>query len=103
MKVRKVELKKDCTIVFATEQNIKQNQFLELDYLGLGQKHYFKVTEIETISDITIMVKAVEVGYWSILLSRKPSFDVRDLIDSELTLVTDQDKIDEINKKSKLC
>jgi hypothetical protein len=57
------------------------------------KKRFYKVAEVSTIDKIQVEVAAVEYGYYANYLSNEAEFDVRSLIDMEVTQLTDLEQI----------
>lgn len=86
-------------IAFRTSENLKKDDLVRLEIQG---QHYFKVTDIAIIEK-ELLVSARETGYWANALERKDNFDIRNLIDLKVTLITDTEVIQRINKEACWC
>jgi hypothetical protein len=65
--------------------------------LSLEDKnHYYKAEEIRALDRHTVEVSVSESGYFGSRLSRKPKFDVRELIGLKLEKVSDEAVIQRI-------
>ena len=65
--------------------------------------HPFEVHSININEDNTLDVEAHEVGYWCSKFDHDKNFDIRSLINEEVTLVTDIKEIEKINEQSCWC
>lgn len=87
-------------ITLITEENVTKGQMLEI-FLD-KERHNFEVTDI-SITEGKLSIDAREVGYWARKIDRKKDFDLRSLLGVEVTVVTDAEKLKQINTESCWC
>lgn len=87
-------------IEFITDEPVKDGQLVEIIFGGVMP---FTIREVEITSNKKLLCKATESGYWATKLSRKKDLDIRTLIDIDVELVTDADRIKKINEESCWC
>jgi hypothetical protein len=67
-----------------------------------GKQHCFKVEEISTTEDNLLEFCAVEYGYWEYKINRKVDFDLRQLIGLDIELITDKEKLMQLDNSSSM-
>lgn len=100
-RVRRTSGLRGGVITFQTDKPVFSGDIFTLHFDG--KDRYYKAEEISTIDKENVEVAATEYGYIGSRLSRQPKFDVRSLLDLELTQVTDEEKLKQIAKSSTLC
>lgn len=86
-------------IEFESIENVKKGDYFKI---VIDKCSYdFKAVEIKVKSD-KLLVKAKEVGYWAQKLDRK-GVDLRNVINTEVIHVTDQEEIENIYDRSCWC
>ncbi len=88
------------TIEFETDHTITDSTVIELLYNG--ERKPFNVREVE-IAGNKLLGRAVECGYWAQKLDRKEDLDLRTLIDCEVELVDDAERLKQIRTESCWC
>lgn len=96
LRTRRTQSLKGGIITFTTSGEVFENDIFTLNFND--KERYYKVEEISTIDKDTVEVAAVEYGYFAQKSSRQPNFDVRSLIDKEVTKITDSKLISDIHK-----
>lgn len=100
-RVRRTSGLRGGVVTFQTDKPVFNGDIFTLHFDG--KDRYYKVEEISTIDKTHVEVAATEYGYIRSRLSREPKFDVRSLLDLELTQVTDKEKIRQITMSASLC
>ena len=101
MYVIKVERNKDGLFIKTVSvDDLKYGDFLEIK-VG-GESYPFKITNIFTFGE-ELDVTAKEVGYFARQLGKKENLDIRTLINSEVSVVTNMQRINEIKEQSSWC
>lgn len=98
LRTRRTQSLKGGIITFTTSGQVFEKDVFSLHFND--KDRYYKVEEISTIDKDTVEVAAVETGYFSDKSSRQPNFDVRSLIDKEVTKITDEKLIANIQRAS---
>jgi hypothetical protein len=68
-----------------------------------GRIRYFKISELKATADDSasyLYYTAEEYGYYTIM---KGKIDLRELINLDLTLVTDEERLNELSQESRFC
>jgi len=105
LKVLKVESHGNLGIVInlVSIENVNIDTKLSLAFGELPQKeHYFEITEIMTGDANLLYLKATEVGFWAKKFDNKAGFDLRSLLGVDVSIITDETKIAQINKSSRM-
>jgi hypothetical protein len=68
-----------------------------------GEKHYFTLFSIYACNSTWIKYKLKEVGYWANFFYKMKKLDIRELVNMELSLVSDLDTLNKIEKESHWC
>lgn len=84
-------------IEFTINEKVKANDIFLIDFSPDNEEHYFMATTVETLEDLFnhVKVSAQEVGND---LSRS-DIDIRDMRHSNVTKITDNDKIKSIRNQ----
>ena len=91
-------------INFISSENISMGNKVEISFDN--SIHYFEVTDVKISNqflNLDLDVTAKEVGYWVRKFDRIENFDLRTIIRTNVRLVKDENKIQEINKMSCWC
>jgi len=94
------KVKKGTYITFETNVNITIGKYI--DVIFDNKTHHFETKDI-SIKGENLIVDACEVGYYATKFDNMKDFDLRNLIGSEVSLVTDDEKIKKINEQSGWC
>jgi hypothetical protein len=87
-----------CVIEFTVISNLIKNSIVQI--LHKDKVHYFRVEEIETIDKKSLLIRAVETGYWASKFDKKKDFDLRDILDIDVEVVTEQKTLNHIQESS---
>jgi co-chaperonin GroES (HSP10) len=87
-------------IDFSTKESMSTGTILALE--KDGETHYFNVAQIRVEGD-NLLVTAKEVGYWAKKFDQIENFDIRSLIGTDLTVITDKAMLAKVNKMSCWC
>mgnify|MGYP003635452367 CR=1 FL=1 len=87
-------------IEFETEVNITDSTVVEL--IHDGKRKPFNVREVEIVGK-NLLGRAVECGYWAHKLQEQKDLDLRTLIDCDLEMVEDKERLSQINTESCWC
>ena len=88
-------------ITFQSSQQIFKDSIVSLEFNG--KNRYYCVAEISTINSELVEVCAVEYGYWANYLTRNKGFDVRSILDLDVSLVTDESIIKQVTNSNSFC
>ncbi len=94
-----VEARHGCLITFYTDKNVKQNDYVLIEFHG--NDFYFNIASIDVAPKNQLKVEAYEFGSWKNKLSKNEFFDLRHLIDVPIKLVTDPVMRHEISEQSR--
>ena len=105
MKITSVQIKEDkggvdTFITFDSMENLTMGTYLSIMYEN--KKHYFQINKISVYCD-TLMITAKEVGYFASNFRKMPDFDLRKLVDLDITVITDDESIKKIREMSCWC
>jgi hypothetical protein len=87
-------------IEFETEVNITDSTVVEL--IHEGKRNPFNVREVEIVGN-NLLGRAVECGYWADKLQEQKDLDLRTLIDCDVEIVEDGERLKQINTQSCWC
>jgi len=94
------KVKNGTYITFETHVNITIGQYVDIVFDN--KIHHFEVKDI-SIKDVKLVVDACEIGYYATKFDNDKNFDLRKLIDVDIVLITDNDKIKKIKEESCWC
>lgn len=83
-------------INFKIAENVLNGQMIKQD------NHYFEIHAINIDENNLLDVEAHEIGYYSMYHKQK-DFDIRNLIDYDVTIVTDLEEIKRVKQESCFC
>ena len=100
-KVTETELqdKLGCTVSFKTNSKINLNNKFSLTYKS--KIHYFSILNVKVSMDDTLYVKGKEVGYWCNQFKIMEDLDIRDIMGSDIDIITDKAKLERIDAESR--
>lgn len=87
-------------IKIVTSDNIVKADYLEIEVEH--KSYYFQVVEVSTDGD-NLKATAIERGYFAHKLGRNSNMDLRTLVGSDVSIITDKDKVAMIVEKSCWC
>ena len=90
-----------CIITFVTNDKVVVG-----DKFGVKleeRTHYFDAIEIGITPDKKFEVKSNEVGYWARKIENKKDFDLRSIIDLEVSPIKDEQTLKKIHEESCWC
>lgn len=86
------------------------NSYFNVECEQLKKSYPFKVTELRVAKSFeivelkdTVMVTAVQVGYYASDLSKQTDFDIRSIIDAKVEIISNIDIINKIKEESTWC
>lgn len=65
-----------------------------------GKPRYFKAEKVIARNKETLLIKAKEYGYYNQIFG---GIDIRELIDMEVSHITDQDVLSRLHKEARYC
>ena len=87
-------------ITFLTSQNVTKDDLFDVN---VDDKwHSFKATDI-SIQGKDFLVKGREYGYWASKLDRKADLDLRNLLDRDVAMITDTERIKRLHEQACWC
>ncbi len=89
-----------CIIEFLTDDNVIQGALVRITLEEMN--YHFNVKEIE-ISGKQLLCSAQQTGYWVHQLKRKEGFDLRTLLEVDVSLITDLEEIAQIRLEACWC
>lgn len=101
IEIKQVKITNHLELNVSVEENISTESLLSLEYND--KTYYFKPSEI-VIDEKSVIVTLRECGYWARRLYRmKEILNYKDLISMKLSVITDKEKIKQINTESTWC
>lgn len=103
-KDKRVSRLRGLVIEFETKESIHSKTVIELALNDTLKP--FNVKEVEIIENGSLLGRAVECGYWAHKLTKKienGEMDIRDLMGKPITIVTDKERLAQINEESCWC
>lgn len=103
-KDKRISRLRGLVIEFETKESIHNKTVIELFYDK--QNKPFNVKEIEILENGNLSGRAVECGYWASKLSKQieeGKLDIRDLLGKHISIVSDKERLAEINEQSCWC
>lgn len=98
-KVQSVKILKQTGLMieFETEQKINVSYVVQINYKEKLKSFY--ILEVETVNS-NLLGRAMECGYFAQKLGINKDLDLRDLVGCDVELVTDSEKLRQINERS---
>lgn len=87
-------------VTFLTSENVTKGSLFEVNVDN--KWHTFKVTDI-SIQGKDLLVKGKEYGYWSCKLDRDEDLDLRNLVDRDVAMITDEERIKKLHEEACWC
>lgn len=87
-------------VTFVTSENVTKGTLFEVN---VDDKwHTFEATDI-SIQGKDLLVKGKEYGYWANKLDRDKDLDLRNLVDRDVALITDVERISKLHEEACWC
>ena len=87
-------------VTFVTSQNVIKGDLFEVN---VDDKwHSFQVTDI-SIQGKDLLVKGREYGYYAWKLDRKEDLDLRNLVDRDVAMITDDERKKKLHEQACWC
>jgi hypothetical protein len=95
---RRVVVPNGCIIGFDTNAIMTIGSMLSILYKD--RLHFFKVYHIKANTN-SLRVYAVEISYWCHLFTQVPDFDIRSILNLQITHITDKNRVKKIDEESR--
>ena len=87
-------------VTFVTSENVTKGSLFEVN---VDDKWYtFQVTDI-SIQAKDLLVKGREYGYYAWKLDRDKDLDIRNLVDRDVAMITDDERIKKLHEQACWC